>query len=194
MNGIILLLVLLVLVFYFIGIFNGLVSLRNRFKNAFAQIDVQLQRRHELIPNLVESAKAYMAHEKETLSAVIEARNQAVKASSEALAHPFDTTAVESLAAAETALNGTLGRLFALVENYPDIKADKTMSQLMEELTSTENKVSYARQAYNDAVMNYNTYREKFPNSIVSTLSGFYPAVLFRTESPDYKKPVKVSF
>lgn len=192
--GILLLVILVLIVFFLVVIYNNLVALRNRFKNAFAQIDVQLQRRHELIPNLVETAKAYMAHEKETLSAVITARNQAVNATRVAAASPDNAAAIQSLMAAEGALNGSLGKLFALAENYPDIKASQTMSQLMEELSSTENRVSFARQAYNDAVMHYNTYREQFPNNFVAGFGIFKAAQLYEPETKDFKEPVKVSF
>lgn len=164
--------VIVVVAIYVIIIFNSLVSFRNRVKNAFSQISVQLQRRHELIPNLVESAKAYMAHEKETLTAVIEARNQAKTATEAADAHPESASAIKELMKAEMALSGSLGQFFALSENYPQINADQTISDLMEELTSTENKVSFSRQAYNDAVMNYNTYREQFPNFIVANMGA----------------------
>lgn len=186
--------VIVVVAIYVIIIFNSLVSFRNRVKNAFSQISVQLQRRHELIPNLVESAKAYMAHEKETLTAVIEARNQAKTATEAADAHPESASAIKELMKAEMALSGSLGQFFALSENYPQINADQTISDLMEELTSTENKVSFSRQAYNDAVMNYNTYREQFPNFIVANMGGFKPSASFHLDSIDYKKPVKVSF
>ena len=192
--GIILMIILALIIFFLIVIYNNLVTLRNRFKNAFAQIDVQLQRRHELIPNLVETAKAYMAHEKDTLSAVIAARNQAVVATKTAAANPDNATAMQSLMAAEGALNGSLGKLFALAENYPDIKANQTMSQLMEELSSTENRISFARQAFNDAVMDYNTSREKFPNNLVAGFGNFREAKMYKPESTDYKQPVKVSF
>lgn len=192
--GIVILILLALVVFFLVVIYNNLVSLRNRFKNAFAQIDVQLQRRHELIPNLVETAKAYMAHEQDTLSAVIAARNQAVNATKTAAANPDNATAIQTLMAAEGALNGSLGKLFALAENYPDIKANQTMAQLMEELSSTENRVSFARQAYNDAVMTYNTYREQFPNNFVAGFGVFKEAQMYEPEGLEFKQPVKVSF
>ncbi len=186
--------IIAVIVFYFVGIYNKLVSLRNRFKNAFAQIDVQLTRRHDLIPNLVETAKGYMKHESETLEAVIMARNQAVNATKAASANPGDSGAIQSLVGAEAMLTGTLGKLFALSESYPDLKANQTMEQLMEELTSTENKVSFARQAFNDAVMTYNTSREQFPNSVIANNFAFKEAELFEVDDPEVKKAVKVSF
>jgi len=191
---IVLLVGVIVVVFYVVGIYNRLVSLRNRFKNAFSQIDVQLTRRHDLIPNLVETAKGYMKHERETLQAVIEARNQAVTATKAAAAHPEDAGAVKTLIGAETVLGASLGKLFALSENYPDLKANQTMAQLMEELTSTENKVAFARQAYNDSVMEYNTAREQFPGNMVAGPFGFAGAQLFEIEEPEARKAVKVSF
>jgi LemA protein len=180
--------------FYAIGVFNGLVALRNRFKNAFAQIDVQLKRRYDLIPNLVETAKGYLKHERETLEAVISARNAAQSAGSQAAANPGDPSAMRALGGAESGLAGALGRLFALSEAYPDLKANQNMMQLTEELTSTENKISFARQAYNDAVMAYNTKRESFPANIVAGIFAFTQAELFQIENPAEKEAPKVSF
>ena len=180
---------------WLISIYNGLVASRNRFKNAFAQIDVQLKRRHDLIPNLVETAKGYMAHERNTLEAVIAARNSAAGAAQRAAANPADAEAMKQMMTAEAGLSGALGRLFALSESYPDLKANQNMMQLSEELTSTENKIAFARQAYNDSVMTYNTARETFPNNFVAGFGSFPPATLLEsTESPEEKKPVKVSF
>jgi len=183
-----------VIVLWFIGIYNGLVSLRNRFKNAYAQIDVQLKRRYDLIPNLVEVAKGYLKHERETLEAVVAARNQAVVAGQRAAAAPGDPGAMQGLAAAEGQLTGTLSRLFAVAEAYPDLKANQNMMQLQEELTSTENKVGFARQAYNDAVMAYNTKRESFPDLMVAGIGGFSEAKLFEIEQPAEREAPKVKF
>jgi len=194
MEFIIFLIVVLIIIFYVVGIYNKLVALKNRFKNAFSQIDVQLTRRYDLIPNLVSTAKGYMKHEKETLEAVISARNSAVDASKVAAGNPGDANSMKDLAAAETMLTGTLGKLFALSESYPDLKANETMSSLMEELTSTENKISFARQSFNDSVMQYNTYLEQFPNSLVASRFSFEQANLLKLEDPAAKKPVKVSF
>lgn len=191
---VIVLIALGVLAMFVIGAYNGLVALRNRFKNAFAQIEVQLKRRYDLIPNLVETAKGYLKHERETLEAVINARNAAVSANGKAAAHPEDGAAIKGLAGAEGALNGALGRLFALAEAYPDLKANQNMMQLTEELTSTENKIAFARQAYNDAVMAYNTKRETFPTVIIAGIFNFLPAELFAVEEPGQREPVKVSF
>jgi LemA protein len=177
-----------------IGIYNRLISLRNRFKNAFAQIDVQLKRRYDLIPNLVETAKGYIKHERGTLEAVTAARNQASTAVQKAAANPADAGAIQGLMGAEATLTGALGRLFAVVEAYPDLKANQTMGQLMEELTSTENKVSFARQAYNDVVMGYNIARETFPAVIVANLFGFTPAQLFEITAAQEKEAPKVTF
>jgi len=190
----IILAVLLILVIGTIRIYNRLVTLRNRFKNAFAQIDVQLKRRYDLIPNLVETAKGYMKHERETLEAVIQARNVASEASKKAAAHPEDPSAVKNLMGAEAGLTGTLGRLFALSEAYPDLKANQNMMQLTEELTSTENKISFARQSYNDSVMSYNTTRETFPNNLLSGMFKFQEAQLFEIDRTQEGQAPKISF
>lgn len=174
--------------------YNALVALRNRFKNAFSQIDVQLKRRHDLIPNLVETAKGYLKHESQTLEAVTQARNLAQSAGSRASANPGDPAAMKELAGAEAGLTGALGRLMAVAEAYPDLKANANMMQLSEELTSTENKVAFARQAYNDSVMAYNTKREVFPTNIVAGMFNFGPAELFQIEDPAEKQAPKVSF
>jgi len=180
---------------WLISIYNGLVASRNRFKNAFAQIDVQLKRRYDLIPNLVETAKGYLKHERGTLEAVIAARAGAQSANQRAAANPADADAMKQMIAAEAGLSGALGKLFALSESYPELKANQTMMQLSEELTSTENKISFARQAYNDAVMSYNTAIESFPDSFVAGFGGFKEATLLEaTESPEERKAVKVSF
>lgn len=185
---------LVVIVFMVVGIYNALVTLRNRYKNSFSQIDVQLKRRHDLIPNLVETAKGYLKHERETLEAVIAARNSAVSAGAKAAANPGDPTAMQQLGGAETALTASLGRLFALAEAYPDLKANQNMIRLMEELTSTENKVAFSRQAYNDAVMVYNTKRETFPSNIVAGMFNFQAAELFAVENPAERNAPKVQF
>jgi len=179
---------------YFVSIYNKLVSLRNRFNNAFAQIDVQLQRRYDLIPNLVETAKGYLKHERETLEAVVQARNQAVAAMKRMEADPGEPVATQALIGAEGVLAGALGRLFALAEAYPDLKANETMMQLSEELASTENKVAFARQAFNDAVMQYNNDRESFPDMIIANNFGFTEAALLELESPEARQAPKVSF
>ena len=186
--------IIAVVVFYFIGIYNKLVALRQRLMNAYSQIDVQLQRRYDLIPNLVETAKAYLAHERQTLEAVIAARNSAVSANQAASSHPEDAKAIQQVMAAEGQLSGALGRLFALAEAYPDLKANTTMMQLSEELSSTENKVAFSRQAYNDAVMTYNTYREQFPNTLIAGPYNFQAAQTFEIESPEVRQAPKVSF
>lgn len=194
---VVLLVILAIIVFgilFFVSIYNKLIQLKNRFKNAFAQIDVQLKRRYDLIPNLVETAKGYMKHEREVLEAVIKARNQASNAMEKASADPADTQAIQGLIGAESALSTTLGRLFALVEAYPDLKANQNMMQLSEELTTTENKVSFARQAFNDAVMAYNTAREVFPNNILASMFAFKEAQLFEIKVEAEREAPKVSF
>jgi LemA protein len=178
-----------------IAIYNGLVTLRNRYKNAFSQIDVQLKRRYDLIPNLVETVKGYMAHERGTLEAVIKARGEALGASQRAAAAPGDPAAMRGLAQAEGVLGGALGRLLAVFEQYPDLKANQNVNALQEELTSTENKVAFARQAYNDSVMEYNTKRESFPDTVFAGTFGFGPAELLQaTDSAEERKAPKVSF
>lgn len=164
--------ILLGLIAYAVGVFNRLVTLKNRVENGFAQIEVQLKRRHDLIPNLVETAKGYMAHERETLEAVIQARNQAVGGLQQAHNAPGDPGAIEALAVAERGLGGAIGRLFALAEAYPDLKANQNMMQLTEELTSTENRIGFARQAYNDSVTEYNTYKQMFPPVVFANMFG----------------------
>ena len=179
---------------YGIVLYNNLVSLRNRVKNGFSQIDVQLTRRHDLIPNLVEAVKGYMSHERGTLEDVVRARNAAVTGLQNAAADPSNPEAIKQLGAAEGALNGALGRLFALAEAYPDLKANQNMMQFQEELASTENKVAFARQAFNDAVMNYNTGCESFPGSIVANNFNFRPAEFLEIEAPEKREVPKVSF
>jgi len=186
--------VVIVLALFVAAIYNKLVTLRNRFKNAFAQIDVQLKRRYDLIPNLVETAKSYMAHERETLEAVIAARNQAASANQKAAANPSDPNAMKGLLGAEALLGGAMSKLLVTVERYPNLKANEHMSQLMEELTSTENKIAFARQAYNDSVMTYNTGCETFPNVMIAGPMGFQAAVLFEVKSEEVREAPKVSF
>jgi len=176
------------------GVYNRLVALRNRYKNAFSQVDVQLKRRYDLIPNLVETVRGYMSHERGTLEAVVEARNQAAGALKAAAANPGDASSVASLASAEGALNGALGRLFAVAEAYPDLKANQNMLALQEELSSTESKVASARQTYNDAVTQYNTRRELFPDVLFAGMLGFTEARLFELDSEKERQAPRVSF
>lgn len=194
MGLLIVLVVLVVVVLYFLAIYNGLVTTRNGYKNAFAQIDVQLTRRHDLIPNLVETAKGYLAHERQTLEAVVAARNAAVNGLASAKANPGDPAAMQQLAGSENMLTQTLGHLFALQEAYPDLKANQTMMQLSEELTSTENRVAFARQAYNDSVLTYNNRREVFPASIISRQFAFTAAEPLAIDDPAVREVPKVSF
>lgn len=194
--GIIAVVIILLLVGVIIAGYNGLVRSRNGFKNAFAQIEVQLRRRFDLIPNLVESAKTYMAHERQTLEAVVNARNAAMAGLSAAQANPGDPAAMQQLSAGQQALNGALGRFVALAESYPDLKANQTMMQLSEELTSTENRVAFARQAYNDAVMNYNNRRETVPTNIIAGMFGFTAAALLEIppDRPEMREVPRVQF
>lgn len=183
-----------VLFFWIAGSYNALVTLRNRFKNAFAQIDVQLKRRYDLIPNLVETAKGYLKHERETLEAVIAARNTAFAASKAAAANPADAGAMKGLLGAEAGLAGAMSRLMVVAEAYPDLKANQNMMQLTEELTSTENKISFARQAYNDAVTTYNTKREVFPTNLIAGIFNFAAAQLFEVDNPAERNAPQVKF
>jgi len=193
-TGTILLILFVGIILFIVSMYNRLVAARNGYKNAFAQIDVQLTRRHDLIPNLVETAKGYMSHEKETLEAVINARNSAVSGLSNAKADPSNPEAMKQLGQAEQGLNGALGRLFALSESYPDLKANENMMQLSEELTTTENKVSFARQAFNDAVMMYNNLQEQFPSNFIAGWFQFKPAELLEIEDEVMRKVPKVEF
>ncbi|HET7663975.1 MAG TPA: LemA family protein [Rhodanobacteraceae bacterium] len=191
---IVVLVIIAIIVVYFIAIYNALVKARNGYKNNFAQIDVQLTRRHDLIPNLVETAKGYLQHERGTLEAVTQARNAAMSGLSNAKANPGDAAAMQELGRSENMLTQTLGHLFALQEAYPDLKANQNMMQLSEELTSTENRIAFARQAYNDSVMNYNNQCETFPASLVSGSFGFHPAEPLELENPAAREAPKVSF
>ena len=184
----------LLFTFWVIGAYNGLVTLRNRFKNAFAQIDVQLKRRYDLIPNLVEVAKGYMKHESSTLEAVIAARNTAYAASKAAAANPADAAAMKGLLTAESGLGGALSRLMVVSEQYPDLKANQNMMQLTEEMTSTENKISFARQAYNDAVTVFNTARERFPTNLIAGMFNFVEAQLFQVDTAAERTAPQVKF
>ena len=188
------LIVLFFLVTFIISIYNKLVTLRNRYQNAYAQIDVQLKRRYDLIPNLVETAKGYLKHERETLENVIKARNLAYTASQSAATNPGDPGAVKNLVSAESGLAGAMSRFMAVAESYPDLKANQNMMQLTEELTSTENKISFARQAYNDSAMTYNTQREVFPSNIIANSFNFGRAELFVVDKPEEKEAPKVKF
>lgn len=194
--GLIVVVVILLLAVLVIAGYNGLVRARNAYKNAFAQIDVQLRRRFDLIPNLIETAKAYLAHERQTLEAVVNARGAAMNGLAAAQANPGDPAAMQQLAEGQQALNGALSRLNVVVEQYPDLKANQTMMQLSEELTSTENKVAFARQAYNDAVMNYNNRRETFPGNVYAGIFNFAPAALLEIppERPEMRDAPKVQF
>lgn len=186
--------IVVIVAFIVIGIYNRLVTLRQQQRNSFSQIDVQLTRRYELIPNLVESAKAYMQHEQATLEKVILARNQAFEAKKHLSSNPTDAGAMGTLLQAEGSVKAALGSFLAVSESYPELRSNENMQMLMEELSSTENKVAFSRQAYNDATMEYNTAREVFPASIIANMFGFMPAALYQTEEPEARKAVKVSF
>jgi LemA protein len=194
MAFLVILIVIAIVIFFGIGVYNGLVKSRNGFKNAFAQIDVQLTRRNDLIPNLVETAKGYLKHERETLEAVIAARNSAVAGLKAVAADPGNAAAVTQLSGAEAGLQGAMGRLFAVMESYPDLKASANMMQLSEELTSTENRIAFARQAFNDAVLGYNNSREVFPNSLIAGWFSFEPAKMLEIPKPEMREAPKVSF
>ncbi|MGH3715900.1 MAG: LemA family protein [Micromonosporaceae bacterium] len=194
LSAVCILLVLLVPVIAVVVIYNGLVRARNGYKNGFAQIDVQLTRRHDLVPNLVETAKAYLKHERETLDAVIHARNSATTAQQQASANPGDPQAMQQLSQSEGMLTQSLGRLFALAEAYPDLKANQNMMQLSEELASTENRVAFARQSFNDQVMHYNNKREVFPSSMIAGMFNFAPAALLEVDSPEVRQVPRVQF
>jgi LemA protein len=192
---IVLVVLVVALIAWVVGMYNRLVALRNRYQNAFSQIDVQLKRRYDLIPNLVETAKGYLQHERGTLEAVIAARNQAITAADRAGQKPGDPEAMKQLSGAEGALTGALSRFFALAEAYPDLKANQTMASLMEELTSTENRIAFSRQGFNDAIMSYNTARESFPTLVIANAMGFQPAQLLEaTTRPEEREAVRVSF
>ena len=194
MSFLIFLAIIAAIVFWAISIYNRLINERNRVRNAFAQIDVQLTRRHDLIPNLVEAVKGYMKHERETLDAVVKARNTAVAALEAAKADPANAAAIQELGASEGALGSILGRLFALSEAYPDLKASENMMQFQEELATTENKVAFSRQAFNDAVMGYNNTAENFPNSIIANWFKFKLASFLEIESEEKREVPEVSF
>jgi LemA protein len=191
---IVILVVIALILLYGMTIYNKLVAMKNRFANSFAQIDVQLTRRYDLIPNLVETAKGYMKHEQDTLQKVIEARNIAYAAEKNAAANPSDANNIRSLAQAETNLGGALSRLMMVAESYPDLKANQNMLSIQEELSSTENKIAFARQAFNDSAMSYNIAREQFPANIFAGLFGFQPAQLLEIENPKQRESVKVQF
>ncbi len=193
-TGSVLLIIFFGVIFYGVTLYNRLVAARNGYKNAFAQIDVQLTRRHDLIPNLVETAKAYMAHEKDTLEAVIQARNSAISGLDDVKADPTNPNALQRLGEAERGLSGALGRLFALSEAYPELKANENMMQLSEELTTTENKLSFARQAFNDGVMLYNNLREQFPSNIIAGWFSFKAAELLELEDTAMKQVPQLNF